>query len=71
MGLHGYLSQLGLDWLNGVVLVVSLVTFTAVVAWTVTRSRREMDAHARLPLGGDGSASIPQESTATRRPEHG
>ncbi len=65
------MSQLGLDWLNGVVLIVSLATFTAVVAWTVTRSRREMDVHARLPLSGDGSANTPHESTVTRRPEHG
>ncbi len=48
MGLKGLLSGLGLNPFGLIALVLSLGTFLAILVWTLTRSRQELERQARL-----------------------
>lgn len=50
MGIRGVLSSWGLDWLGSVVLIVCFVVFLAILVWTLTRSRKEIEERANIPL---------------------
>ena len=48
MILRSVLSGLNLNVLGLISLCLAVLGFTAVVAWTLTRSRRQMEADSRL-----------------------
>ena len=53
MGIKGLMSGMGMNWFALFGLVVSFCAFVAIVIWTWSRPRREIDAQARLPLDDD------------------
>jgi hypothetical protein len=53
MGLKGLLSGLGLNVFAVTALTAFFVLFVVIVVWTCTRSRREIECQARLPLEED------------------
>ena len=53
MGIKGLMSELGMDGLAVPGLVLCVCAFLAIVAWTWTRPRKEIDAQSRLPLEED------------------
>jgi cbb3-type cytochrome oxidase subunit 3 len=53
MDLKGLMSGLGMNAFAIIALLVFFSTFVGIVFWAWTRPRREMDAHAKLPLEND------------------
>lgn len=48
MGLKGLMSGMGMSGFTMVAMVIALAAFVAVVVWTFSRPRDEMEAHSRL-----------------------
>jgi hypothetical protein len=63
MGIRGFMSTAGFEWVGGVVLVVAFVTFVAIVVWTLTRPQRTIEQWARLPLGDQAPPRTGAEET--------
>ena len=48
MGLKGLLTSVGMNPFGLTALVLSFTAFVAVVLWTLTRPKREIEAQSRL-----------------------
>lgn len=48
MGLKGFMSSLGMNGFATIALLAFFVMFVAIVVWTMTRPKQEMDRLARL-----------------------
>ena len=48
MGLKGLLTSLGMNPFGLIALVLFFVSFLAVLIWTLTRSRQEIELQSRL-----------------------
>jgi len=53
MGLKGLMSEMGMNAFAVLALVLFFGSFLAILLWTMTRSRREIEAHANIPLQDD------------------
>jgi cbb3-type cytochrome oxidase subunit 3 len=53
MGLKGLMSGLGMNLFAVTALTVFFALFVAIVVWTYTRPKREIECQARLPLEED------------------
>lgn len=50
MGLKGLMSAMGMNGFATAALVICFVVFVAILVWTWTRPKSEIDRHARLCL---------------------
>lgn len=55
MGIKGLMTWMGMNGVAIACLVACFSLFCAIVVWTFTRSRAEMDSRARLCLDEDDS----------------
>jgi cbb3-type cytochrome oxidase subunit 3 len=50
MGLKGLMSGMGMNVFATLALLLFMASFIAIVVWTYTRPRKEIESHANLPL---------------------
>jgi cbb3-type cytochrome oxidase subunit 3 len=61
MGLKGLMSGMGMNVFATWALLLFMAAFIAIVVWTYTRPRKEIESQANLPLEGDGTAKDQKE----------
>ena len=53
MGLKGLMSDMGMNAFAVLALVLFFGSFLAILVWTFTRSRKEIETDANIPLQDD------------------